>query len=201
MTGVGSGDLGLGGLTALGNISHVLHQIDDTGAVGGGNGHGSDDAAVLLTQRVHHGKKVAVLLIGLGHYKHGGQVCGFGSLPHTLGADRDAVLGSDQDGPGFHRAQGAQGLTDEVEIARAVQNIDLLAAEADRGNGGCNGDLALDLFRVVVASGVAVRDLALTIDGAGHKEHALSQTGLAAVAVAQEGDVANVFGFHVLLPL
>ena len=201
MAGVGSGNSGLAGLAALGDVSHVLHQVDDAGAVGAGDGDGGDDAAVLLAQRVHHGKEVAVLLIGLGDDEQGGQVRGLGGLPHTLGADGDAVLGGDQDGAGFHRAQGAQGLAHKVKVARAVQDVDLLAAEADGGDGGGDGDLALDLFGVVVAGGVAVGDLALAISGAGYKEHALGQTGLAAVAVAQEGDVANVFRFHVLLPL
>ena len=103
--------------------------------------------------------------------------------------------------PMLNSAQGAQGLADEVEVTRAVQHVDLLAAEIDGSQGRGDGDLPLDLLGVVVAGGVAVGNLALTVSRAGHKEHALGQTGLAAVAVAQEGDVANVFGFHVLLPL
>mgnify|MGYP001666148028 CR=1 FL=1 len=46
--GVGGGNGDLRGLVAIGLVSHVVHQIDDTGAVAHRRGHGADGAAVLV---------------------------------------------------------------------------------------------------------------------------------------------------------
>ena len=199
--GVGGGNGALAGLAALGEVGHVVHQVDDAAAVGAGDGHRGHDAAVLGAQGLHHGEVVAVLLVALGHHKQGGQLGGLQVFPGTLGAHGDAVLGGDQDGAGFHGPQGAEHFAHKVKVTRAVQHVDLRPTEVHRRETGGNGDLALDLFGVVVADGVAVADLAQTVGAAGDEEHALGKAGLAAVAVAQKADVANVFGFHVLLPL
>ncbi len=204
--GVGGGDSALLDLVATGGIGHVMHQVNDAGAVGLGDRDGADAAAVLVLQRVESLGVVAVLLAALGDREHHGQVGGLQIVPAALGADGDGlgrVLGGDGDYAGLDRAQGVEHLADKVEVAGAVEHVDLVAVELHRRDSRGDGDLAGDLFGIIVADGVAVSYLAQTVDGAGDVEHALGQAGLAGVAVAQEGDVTDVFCFvaHVLLPL
>ena len=183
-----------------------MHQVNDAGAVGLGDRDGADAAAVLVLQRVESLGVVAVLLAALGDREHHGQVGGLQIVPAALGADGDGlgrVLGRDGDHAGLDRAQGVEHLADKVKVAGAVEHVDLVAVELHGRNGGGDGDLTGNLFGIIVADGVAVSYLAQTVDGAGDVEHALGQAGLAGVAVAQEGDVTDVFCFvaHVLLPL
>ena len=200
---IGGGDSDLGGLAALGLVSGVMHNINDAGAVGGGDGDGADDAAVFGLQGVQNLEVIAVLLIALGDAESNGDVGGLQVFPCPLSADRQPVLGGAEDDAGFGGADGSQGLAHKVKEAGAVQHVDLAAAEINGGYSGGNGDLALDFLRVIVADGVAVADLTHAVDSAGAEQHALSKAGLAAVAMAQQADVADVFGFvaHVLLPL
>ena len=201
MAGIGSRNGTLGALGAVGDVADIVDQVDDALAVGGRDGDGSNDAAVLGAQSLDNRKVVAVLLIALGNNKGRGQICRLQVLPRALGSDGNAVLGRAQDHAGLHRAQRAQHLADKVEIARAVQHVDLAAAKGNRGQGRGNRNLALDLFRVIVADRVPVGNLAETVHRAGDKKHAFRQAGLAAVPMPEEGDVANVLTFHVLLPL
>lgn len=200
---VRSGNRDLCSLAALGLVCDVVNNVDNAGAVGHGDGDSADDAAVLCLECVEHCVVVAMLLIALGDAESGGDVCGLEVLPGALCADGDTVLCRAEDDACFNCADSCECFTDEVEVAGAVKNVDLAAAELDRRDRCGYGYLALDLFCVIVADGVAVADLTLTVDSAGGEEHALSQTGFAAVAVPQQADVANVFGFvaHLLLPL
>ena len=59
-----------------------------------------------------------------------------------------------------------------------------------------NGDLSFDLFCIIVTYGVAVIDLSKTVSCTGDIQHALSKAGFAAVAVSQQGDVSDFFGFN-----
>ena len=62
--------------------------------------------------------------------------------------------------------------------------------------GGRNSDLSFLFLCIVVKHGVAVIDLTKTVSGTGDIQHALSKTGLTAVAVSQQSDVSNFFGFN-----
>ncbi len=199
MAGVGGGNGGLLKLGAVGDVGHVVHQVDDALAVGGGDGDGADDAAVLALEGLESLEVVAVLLVALGDAEHDGQLGLLKVFPAALGTDADRfrrVLGGEDDHAGLDSAQRAEHVADEVEVAGAVKHVDLAAAEVHGGDGGGNGDLAGGLFGVVVADGVAVADLAHAVDRAGDVEHALRQAGLAGVAVADQADIADVFGFH-----
>ena len=62
----------------------------------------------------------------------------------------------------FHHSAG------EVESAGGVQQVDLGVLVLQRHNGGGDRNIAADLFRIVVAHGVAVGILAHTVDSTGH---------------------------------
>jgi len=193
----------LGGLAAGSLVAHVVDKINNTGTVGHGGYDGADDRAVFFLQRGEHRVKVAVLFIQLGDVEH----CGlFGRLeifPAALGADGKTVLGGAQDEAGFNSADGAKHLAHKVLITGAVQHVDLAAAKFDGSQSGGYSDLALYLLGVVIADGVAVGDLAETVEGADREQHALGKTSLAAVSVAQQGNVADLVGVvaHVCFPL
>ena len=136
--------------------------------------------------------------------EHDGQLRVLQVVPASLAADGQGlgcILGGSDDHAALHSAQGAEHVAHEVEVAGAVEDVDLAACEAHRGDGGGDGDLAGGFLSVVVAYGGAVGDLAHTVDRAGAVQHALSKAGLAVVAVADQADVANVFRFHVSFPL
>ena len=180
-----------------------MYEVDNAGAVGHGDHDRADGCAVFFLECGQDCVVVAVLFIDLGDVEHCGNACCLEIFPASLRADGDAVLGRAEDDAGLNNADSGENVADEVEIAGAVKNVDLAAAEVYGGDGGRDGDLALDLFSVIVADGASVGDLAHTVDSAGREQHALSKAGLTAVAVTHEADVANVFGFvaHVLLPL
>ena len=206
MARVGGGDGGLLNLGSLGDVGHVVHEVDDALAVGGGDGDGADDAAVLALEGFESLEVIAVLLVALGDAEHDGQLCVLQVIPAALAADGEAVgriLGGGDNHAALDSAQSAQHVAHKVEVAGAVEDVDLHAAVVHRGDGGRDGDLAGGLLGIVVADGGAVGNLAHAVDGAGAVEHALGKAGLAVVAVADQADVANVFRFvaHVLLPL
>ena len=91
---------------------------------------------------------------------------------------------------------GLRDLTGEVEAAGHVEHVDLAAVVFHGSHGQRNGDLAADLFGIVVTNGVAVGNSAQTVRAAGEIQHALSEGGLAAAAVAKQHDIADVFCTH-----
>ena len=172
-----------------------MHQVDDAGAVAHRCGHGADGAAVLFLQGGENAGEIAVILIGLGDIEHAGHVGVLEVFPAALGADGDAVFRGAEDHAGLDGAQSAHHVTRKVEKARAVEHVDLAAAEVDRRDAGRDRDLALDLFGIVVTDGVAVGGLALTVDRTSHVQHALGERGLAAAAMAEQAHIADILGF------
>ena len=86
----------------------------------------------------------------------------------------------------FHHFAG------KVECARSIQHVDAAALIVDRRHSGGQRDVTLDLFGIIITNGIAVRDSAHTVDGAGHKQQALCQRSLTAAAVTQQADVTDV---------
>ena len=173
-----------------------MQQVHDAGdllvAVQHGNDDGGHGGAELGLQGVEAGVVVAVVLIGAGDEDHAG--LGAQHLPGALGADAEAVLGAADQQGALGGTDAGECLTRKVKVARSVQKIDLHVLVLDGSHGEGDGYAALDLLGVVVADGVAVGDTAHAVDGAGGEEHALSQSGLAAAAVAQQADVADGLG-------
>ena len=201
---IGCGDGGLLGLCALGDVSHIVYQVDNAGTVGGGDGHGADNGAVLALEGIESLEVVAVLLVALGNGEHNRQLCILKVVPVALCANGNglgSVLGGGDDHAALHCAQCAENIAHEVKVTGAVQNVNLCTVVVYGCDGGGDSYLAAGFFCVVVADGGAVSYLAHTVDSAGAEKHALCKAGLTVVAVANKADVANVLGFvaHVLL--
>ncbi len=198
LVGDGGGDGALGGLAALDLIRLVVQQVNDAGdllvAVHHGGDDGRDGGAELALERLEAGVIVAVVLVGAVDEDHAGLLAQH--LPAALGADGEAVLRAAHQHRALAGADGGERLADKVEVAGRVQHVDLHVLVLDGGDGEGDGDISLDLFGVVVTGGVAVGDLAEAVGATGQEEHALSERGLAAAAVAQQADIAYVFSTH-----
>ena len=193
--GVGGGNGDLLGLVALGLIGNVVHEVDDARSVAHRRGDRADGAAVLVLQGGEDAGEIAVILVGLGDVEQAGDVLALEVFPAALRADGDAVLRGAEDHAGLSRAHGAHHVARKVEKARAIEDVDLAAAEIDRRDAGRDRDLALDLLGIVVTDGVAVGSFALTVDRAGQVQHALGERGLAAAAMSEQAHVTDVLGF------
>ncbi len=192
---ISCGNGNLGGLVALGLVCNIVNQVDNTGAIAHRSGNSADDGTVLFLQSGKNAGIIAVLFAGLGNAEHGGHIGSLEKLPVTLCADGNAVLGGYEDNSGLNSANSSSNVACKVEVAGAVQNVDLAAAELDGSNGGGDGYLALDLFGIIVADSIAIGDLALTVNCTGNKQHALCKSGFTAVAMTKKAHVADFVGF------
>ena len=190
------GDVDLHALAVLHLVGALVEHVDDACdllvLVPDGHHHGSDLVAEALTQGLEGGVVVGILLVGLGDVDKAGHVPLLAVLPRLLQAHGDTVLGGADDDGRVGHGQSLHHLAGKVKAARGVQHVDLTALVFQGGHGGGDGNLTLGLLGVVVTDGVAVHGLAHAVDGAGHIEQALCQSGLSASAVTQQADVANV---------
>jgi hypothetical protein len=88
-----------------------------------------------------------------------------GSPPHQLGRYLDAVDGGDDEQGEVGGAQGGAGVAREVGIPGSVDQVDGVAVPLEGGDGQAEGDLALDLLRLVVEQGGPLVDRAEPVGG------------------------------------
>ena len=190
------GDVDLDALAVLHLIGALVEHVDDAGdlliLVPDGHDHGSDLVAEALTQGVEGGVVVGVFLIGLRDIDKTGHIPLFAVFPGLLQAHGDAVLGGADDDGGVGHGEGLHHFAGEVKSAGSIQHIDLTSLVLQRSHRGGDGDLTLDLLLIVIAYGISVGTLAHAVDGAGHIQQALDQSGLTASTVTQQADVADV---------
>ncbi len=115
-----------------------------------------------------------------------------GLLKHPPGVDADAVVGVDHNGGGVDAVQSAQGLTDEVGIARRVEQIELLAGMREVNQARLDGVLVQFFLFVEIANAAALVDAGRPLDRAGRGKDLVGQHRLAGVAVATKGNVADI---------
>ena len=91
----------------------------------------------------------------------------------------------------------------EIEQARHVDEVQLDIALLYRCHGQRKGHMALDLFRVKIAHGVAILHTALPVGGFRQVQHGLHQAGFPCAAMACYKDIADVIVrvVHILFPL
>ena len=194
---VGNGDLLPLALLVLRHLVGLLveHVDDADGALvlvpDGGDDRG-DGLRELLTQGLQGGGEVGVFLVLLGDVDDAGLLLLLEVLPATLRAHAEPVLGRAHQNAHLGGPDAGLHLAGKVEVARGVQHVDLHPVVQHGGHGQGDGNLALDLLRVVIANGIAVRRLAQAVGNAGDIQHALHQGGFPAAAVTKQADVANV---------
>ena len=113
-----------------------------------------------------------VALVDEEHARHARIDCG---VVGKLGADLDAALTVDHDQGVARNAERLTDLTHEIGVAGGVDDIDLGILPLDVRERRGDRQAALLLFGVKVTNGVAVRDLAATVDLTREVKHCLSQ--------------------------
>ena len=175
-----------------------VHNALEAGALADGQ-HGRDDAvAVGGAQLVEHLAVVDMLAVDLRDDDHAGDAALAGRVPCLLKAGGQSGGRAHHEHGALHGVQRASHFAREVEVAGDIDDIELLAVHLNRRHGRADGDMALDLFGIIVTDSVAVLDTALAIGHAGSIEHRLNQRRLAFRAVSQYSDVAYVL-HHVVL--
>ena len=103
----------------------------------------------------------------------------------------------DEDRPVQH-AETSLDLDGEIDVARRIDEVDVVAVPLDRGSGAGDGDAALALqFHVVHGgAGAAAFDLLHAVDAAGVEEDPLAEGGLARVDVGGNADIAEFRQVH-----
>ena len=176
-------------------IGLVVHQVDvaiHRVAFHMGNDDGADAVAEyfldalegLVEIGVFHIQLVDEERLGLAHA--GGQAVGL------FGTHADAVLGGNDQQHRFGSADALRNAGGEVEHAGGIQQIDLDTVPIERRNGRADRDLTLDLLRVKVAYGIAVRDLAQAVGGARLKQQHFRQAGFAGAAVSCQRNITDL---------
>ena len=164
---------------------------------------GGDVAAVLVGDGAQRALEVGVLLVHFIDDDHAG---GVGLVAHGPGLLRAHVQAGDRahgDQRALAHVHRAHLLAGEIKVAGNIHQIDLPVLPLQRRHGGGDGDLTLDLFRIVVHGGLAVLHAPLAVDRAGGEQKRLGQRGLADAAVTHDGQVADILGliiFHMDSP-
>ena len=188
-------------LQVLHLVGPLVEDIDDAGDLVGGVPNGHDDRgdfiAVTLPEGVKGGVVIGMVLVYLGDVDKPGHIPLLAVVPCLFKAHGNAVLGGKHKDGGIGCPEGFHDRAGEIKAAGGIQNVDLGIVVLYGNNRGGNRNITADLLRVVVTDGVAVGVLAHPVDGAGHIQKALCQSGLAAAAVAQKADIANgVYSVH-----
>ena len=120
-----------------------------------------------------------------------------GGLHQARGHGLDPGLGVDDQGGGLDRRQHRETAPEEIGIAGGVDQVDVLAAGGEAGDGGVQRVLQLLFHGVEVADRGALGHIAGHIDDAGGREQRLHQGGLSGAGMTDQGDVADVLGIVV----
>ena len=122
-----------------------------------------------------------------------------GVFPDRVRAHADAVLRVDDDEREIADAQRAQTFADEIRVARAINDVELLPQPFEVQQRGGDGNLPVLFAVVIIGNRRAGGDAAHAVDDAGAGEHGLAEHGFAGRSVADDGEVADVcglIGFH-----
>ena len=159
-----------------------------------GDGHRAQAAAEAGVQQRHGGVEVGVLAIDVVDVHRARQTHVLGLAPQLRRHDLGTIDGVHHEQGHFGRLHGGQRVADEVGVAGGVQHVDLVVLVGDGGDGGGNGELALDFLGIVVEVRLAVVRRAHARRLAGNEEHGLGQRGLAGAILSHKDDVSDVFG-------
>ena len=161
----------------------VLDKGDDQRADGGAEGR---------LELLEHLVEIGVVAVHLADEDGAGLAELCGRLIGLFCADGNAGFAGDDDQGAVRRAEGLGLAKRKVEETGRVEEVDFHVVVLDRDDRKVQRGLSLDLFRVKVGDGGAVRHLAQAVGRAGAVEERLHQTGFAAAAVADDGHISDV---------
>ena len=193
---LGDVELGLRGALAVARLH--ADDVDDAlerVARAPRQGDGAQAHAEALAQLLEAGVVIGVLLVDAVDEHRSGQTQVLGRIPQLDGGGLRALGGVDHEQRGLADAHRRVGVADEIGVARGVEHVDAGALPVDRGDGGRDRELALDLLGVVIERGLGARVAAQAGGLAGKVEHGLRERGLAHPALAYEHHVPHVVGF------
>ena len=188
-------DLALGGLARLigdGGVGEQVGHAAKRRLLPDGELEGCHARAEHGPQLVQSALERGPLPVQLVDEDHAGQAAGGGHLPHGLRLHLDPLHGADHEHHQVGSGEGGVHLAQEVGVAGAVDDVDLVPFVLERGQGQRHRDLALDLLGVEVGGGAPVLHPALAGDRSGAEQKGLGQGGLPGSAVTHECDVADL---------
>jgi hypothetical protein len=153
------------------------------------------DVGCEAAKRVEGRLEIGVLPIHLADNREAGELQLVTALPHDLGAHLHAGHGIHQDKSAVRDTQRRDHLSDEVGIARRIEQIDLVILVFTGEERRRERELAPDLLVLEIRNRVAFLYLPHPGESACQEEQGLRQRGLAAAAVRHQGDVADGFGW------
>ena len=121
-----------------------------------------------------------------------GKLVLIGRVPHFLGAHLDAVHRVHHHDGRVAHVERRPGVRQKVVVAGGVGQINRILFPLVMVKGAGNGNLALDLFGLVIQDGTAVIYFSQPGGGPRPEEEGLGQGGLAATAVADEDQITDL---------
>lgn len=182
-------------------------EVDDTAELGTTPDRYFDRQYLGRQVRLDIGKdpfEVGVVLVHLAHEKQTGQVQLVTHLPDLLGTHLNAAHTAQHDDSRIRGVQRRDRLTEEVEVAGGVEQVDLGVHPFGVGQAQADRVLARDFVGGIVGEGRAVLDVSVAPAGTRYKGESVDQGRLAAPAMADKRHVANrvraidTHGLHLL---
>ena len=180
------GELGGGGRIG------VEEAVDDLLAAGGREVDGETLGPEHLLEARDEGREVEVRRVDLVHDDEAREAAGRRRLHHPAGGGLDPGPRVDDDGGRLHRGEGGKGPPEEVRIPRGVHEGDVGRIVVETRDRVPQRLLVGALLGLVVAYRGALLHRARGPDGPRRRQQRLDDRGLAAAAVPDDRDVANL---------
>ena len=152
-----------------------------------------DAGAETIAQLVERALEAGPFTVELVDEDHAGKVQLGGELPGGVRLDLDALDGADHENRQVSHSECGVHVADEVRVARAVDEVDLVVLPFEGRQRQRQRKVALLFLGIEVAHGRAVFDTSHAGDSAGLVEQSLGQAGLSGSAVSDQCDVADLF--------
>ena len=172
-------------------------------AVHDGDLDGGEQRLVFFAERRDGGGVIGILLVHAVDKDDDGFFGAQAQIDRLLRAHRHRAVCARDDDRCTAGAQRFGYFALEIVKSGYVDEVDLDVFPDDGGNGEGDAHLACDLLFVEVGNGGAVVHSAHALDDAAVEEHRLEEGGLAFAAVADDGNVADIFcrNTHSVSPL
>ena len=150
------------------------------------------ECAECLPDRCQVASVVDIFRIHLGDHDESAEAEAAGFLKDAPGVDLDAGRARDCDDDVFDRRECTQRATDEIGVARRIDQVDLFAGPGEVPEVAIDGEMPAFLFFVDVKRARAVVDRTLAIDRPGREKKGVGQCGFARRPMSSQGNVADI---------